>query len=108
MTDKTQLGKCIRCDKPIMTIGDGHDNPRFAMEGVMRGHYGSRNDCHEFQAWICDDCVPSVTATVKRYLGPSRGALDERRPLTGDEYKELVSRLWDENGEPRAQPPAQE
>lgn len=97
-----QLGKCIRCDKPVFGCGAPIDgNPDGAMEGVMRGHYGSRNDLSEFTAWICDDCVPNVTVAMTMYLGPEKDIGRETRPTTRAEYDAWVNEHWDENGNVR-------
>ena len=70
-----QLGKCVRCDKPVMSLGGPcEDNPDRAMEGEMLGHYGSRNDCSKFTCWICDDCAHVVSCgQMIGWLGPFDG-----------------------------------
>lgn len=63
-----QLGKCIRCDKAIMSYGDIlPDNPDGAMEGVVAGNYGSRHDFSSLKVWLCDDCADAHRSDMQTY-----------------------------------------
>lgn len=62
MTDEPkQLGKCIRCDVPVFSLGAGMSaNPDDAMVGVIAGHYGSVHDCSTATIFVCDACVTTA------------------------------------------------
>ena len=88
---KKSIGKCLRCDTNIYALEDGSTSgqPDNAMEANIKGYYGSRNDCHEFNAYICDDCIPFVTKFVTNYAY-APGV--KRKPLTSKQYQKAVEK----------------
>lgn len=102
MEESRLLGKCVRCDREVRTLKGWDDNPDDAMEGTFRGHYGSRNDCSMFKAWICDDCAHMVSPEMVEWLGPDKGQV--HRSMSREEYERVCNKYWTPEGEVRDVP----
>ena len=63
----------------MMTEKGMTSNPEYAMEGTLRGYYGSRHDTYAFLAWICDDCAVKVSPTMLGIEGPDLGKVSKRQ-----------------------------
>lgn len=59
------LGKCIRCDTQIVSMGESMPhNPDGAMWGAVGGSYGSRHDLSTMKVYVCDQCVDAIKAAT--------------------------------------------
>lgn len=62
---RTEVGKCIRCDKPVFE--DEHGCMDWAVRDSVRAGYGSRHDTCDFDICICDDCLDAVKPPFTHY-----------------------------------------
>lgn len=83
MLDCKKVGKCVRCDKEILS--DEHDLLDNAIEGQFCAGFGSRYDLSNFKAYICDSCVSKVTDQLYDSIGGTY-----HRPCTDEEYADIL------------------